>query len=119
MLESTAPRLYASRLPLLEIAGLEAAPTLNGSCVGSPAPEAGTLQRLVPTTISPETKMISRPFGVQAELGALQGYRVSRLPFGLQVFGQVKQVNVRGDESGRAAKCNSAPIRRDRGRKIK
>ncbi len=45
--------------------------------------------------------MISRPFGVQAEpkTVTLQGSQTSRLPFGLQVFGQVEQVNVRASRN--------------------
>ena len=119
MLGSDMPMLYASRLPVREMAGLEASPSPNGNCAGSLAPEAGTLQRL--RSAPPEEKMISLPFGVQASRRSpdLQGSQRSRLPFGLQVFGQVEQVNVRVDVTDLAAKRNSAPVRRDRGRKIK
>ena len=64
---SLTSRWYASRLPLRETAGSEASPTLKGSRSGSREPEASTFQRLPPVPKKKEPKMISRPFGVQAE----------------------------------------------------
>src|SRR5262249_37599554 len=79
MFSSIACRWYASRLPLREMAGEEASPPVYCNCSGAPSPEAGTFQRLHSLPLTWELKMISRPFGVQAESRLKPFKNVSRL----------------------------------------